>query len=108
MSSYSIDQFLEDFPEFKPSNKKDVVLVQAVYDWNLDYEYDSMTYEKTLKPSIVPRAYSANGVTFKTIEELIVHIELTYGNDADIYVDAGEYSDDILKIWYSHQAQMHN
>ena len=69
----------------------------------MDYKYDPMTHGKILKCNAVPWSYSANGYKFNTIEELLMHIELTYGNDAEIYVDAGEYSDDILKMWYSHQ-----
>ena len=103
MSVYSIDQFFEDFPDFKPKKNIEQVLVQANYDWDMDYKYDPMTHGKILKCNAVPWSYSANGYKFNTIEELLMHIELTYGNDAEIYVDAGEYSDDILKMWYSHQ-----
>lgn len=31
-----------------------------------------------------------------------MHIELTYGDDANIWVDADEYTDTILKMWYEH------
>lgn len=103
MIDYSIDNFKDDFPQFKPIVKRDYVLVKAVYDWNLDYAYDSRCHEKVLKNDAIPRAYSANGMKFKTIEELIIHIELTYGNDVDIMVDADKYTDDILKMWYEHQ-----
>ena len=61
-----------------------------------------MTYGKILKHHAVPRSYSVNGYRFSTIAELIMHIELAYGNDAEIYVDAGEFTDTILKMWYEH------
>ena len=83
MTNYSIDQFLEDFPAFKPQKNKEHVLVYV--------DYKSQSY-------IV-----VNGYKFTTIEELIMHIELTYGNDANIWVDAREYTDTILKMWYEHQ-----
>ena len=68
MTNYSIDQFLDDFPAFKPQKSKENILV----------EFDDKS-----------KLYIINGYKFTTIEELIMHIELTYGNDADIWVDAG-------------------
>lgn len=82
MTDYSIDQFLDDFPDFKPQKSKENILV----------EFDDKS-----------KLYIINGYKFTTIEELIMHIELTYGNDANIWVDAGEYTDIILKMWYEHQ-----
>lgn len=82
MTDYSIDQFLDDFPDFKPQKSKENILVK----------FDDKS-----------KLYIINGYKFTTIEELIMHIELTYGNDADIWVDAGEYTDTILKMWYEHQ-----
>ena len=82
MTNYSIDQFLDDFPAFKPQKSKENILV----------EFDDKS-----------KLYIINGYKFTTIEELIMHIELTYGNDANIWVDAGEYTDTILKMWYEHQ-----
>ena len=82
MIDYSIDQFFDDFPVFKPYKNKEHVLVEV------DDESHS---------------YIVNGYKFTTIEELLMHIELTYGNDANIWVDAGEYTDTVLKMWYEHQ-----
>ena len=82
MTHYSIDQFLDDFPDFKPQKNKENVLVEFNYESKL---------------------YTVNGYKFTTIEELLMHIELTYGNDANIWVDAGEYTDTVLKMWYEHQ-----
>ena len=82
MTDYSIDQFLDDFPYFKPQKNKENILVK--------FDYRS-------------QLYIVNGYKFTTIEELIMHIELTYGNDVDIWVDAGEFTDTILKMWYEHQ-----
>ena len=82
MTHYSINQFLEDFPAFKSQKNKENVLVQ--------FDYTS-------------KLYIVNGYKFTTIEELLMHIELTYGNDANIWVDAGECTDTILKMWYEHQ-----
>lgn len=82
MTDYQIDQFLDDFPAFKPQKNKENILVK--------FDYTS-------------KLYIVNGYRFTTIEELIMHIELTYGNDVDIWVDAGEFTDTILKMWYEHQ-----
>ena len=82
MTDYSIDQFLEDFPAFKPQKNKQNVLVE--------FDHES-------------KLYIVNGYKFTTIEEIIMYIELTYGNDANIWVDADEYTDTILKMWYEHQ-----
>ena len=68
MTHYSIDQFLNDFPDFKPQKNKEHIFV------GFDY---------------MSKLYIVNGYRLTTIEELIMHIELTYGNDADIWVDAG-------------------
>ena len=68
MTNYLIDQFLDDFLDFKPQKNKENILVE--------FDYRS-------------QLYTVNGYKFTTIEELIMHIELTYGNDADIWVDAG-------------------
>ena len=80
MIDYSIDQFFDDFPDFKPENKENILV---------EFDYES-------------KLYTVNGYKFTTIEELIMHIELTYGNDVNIFVDADEYTDTILKMWYEH------
>lgn len=82
MIDYSIDQFFDDFPAFKPYKNQENILVE--------FDYES-------------KLYTVNGYKFTTIEELIMHIDLTYGNDANIWVDADEYTDTILKMWYEHQ-----
>lgn len=82
MTDYSIDQFLDDFPAFKPQKNKENILVE--------FDHES-------------KLYIVNGYKFTTIEEIIMYIELTYGNDANIWVDADEYTDTILKMWYEHQ-----
>ena len=82
MIDYSIEQFLDDFPAFKSQKNKENILV----------EFDHTS-----------KLYIVNGYRFTTIEEVIMYIELTYGNDANIWVDADEYTDTILKMWYDHQ-----
>ena len=82
MIDYSIDQFFDDFPDFKSQKNKENIFVG----------FDDRS-----------QLYTVNGYKFTTIEELIMHIELTYENDADIWVDAGEFTDTILKMWYEHQ-----
>ena len=89
-ASYSIDQFLEDFPEFKPKTKKNKsIIIHTRYDCYSSFD-------------AVPNAYSVDGRVFESIEEMFIYIELTYGKDVDIYVDAEPaVADKIIEVWYS-------
>lgn len=88
-ANYSIDQFLEDFPEFKPKTKNKSIIIRVRYDCYGSFD-------------VVPNGYSVDGRVFKSIEEMFIYIELTYGKDIDIYVDAEPaLADKIIEVWYS-------
>ena len=85
----SVEETMKQFGfcnDVEDSTKK-TIIVSTVYDLNLDYCIDKMNGTRCLKPNIVPKYFMVNGQKFKTIDELLVWIDLNANENTNIMLD---------------------
>ena len=66
---------------------KKTIVVSTEYDLNLDYYVDKMIGTRCLKPNAVPKYFMVNGQKFKTVDELLVWIDLNATENTNIMLD---------------------
>lgn len=89
----SFDDLSRYFPMLNSKEGRPVVSINPIYD---DKDYES---NFNLKPDAKPTRFAVDGKKFSSIEEMFVHIELTYGNDVELWIDCKD-ADTICKAWY--------
>ena len=100
--TYDVEQLEKDFPMFKSESIRPSVIVMIDYKMWDDYDRDA-SGNYVLKKDAKPDHYRIGNFTFKTIDEMFIYIDLTYGSDVDIIVDDSNDANEVLKAWYEHQ-----
>ena len=86
-------------------HQRESIVVSVGYKMWDDY-YTDASGNKVLKNGVKPHHYQIGTKAFKTIEEMFIYIELTFGNDIDIAVDCEDnVANEIIKLWYEHQCR---
>lgn len=92
MNKECINERTKEFTE--DVGRIDYVLISTNFKMWDDYTYDDKTNSHILKPEASPREWIANGNIFKTVDELIVWLQLNCINDERIMLNGMRHKEE--------------